>query len=117
MSGVLLLFDIDGTLLLRASAEHAAALRDALTSVYGVTTRSSASSRPGAPTRRSHAISPRSPGVERERFDAGLEGFRRRAPRLRRRAARRASTDHVAPGMPELLDGARGARRTCAARW
>ena len=31
---MLLLFDIDGTLLLRASAEHATALREALASVY-----------------------------------------------------------------------------------
>ena len=33
---MLLLFDIDGTLLLKASAEHAAALHEAIATVHGV---------------------------------------------------------------------------------
>ena len=109
---MLVLFDIDGTLLLRASAEHAAALREALSSVYGV----ERFERVGAAGRTDTAIArdiAAAEGVGRERFDAGIpelqatcaEAFARRCPP--------SLAQHVAPGITELLDGlaARGGVR------
>ena len=72
---MLVLFDIDGTLLLRASAEHAAALREALR--CGLRRRRDRAAWPPrvAPTRRSHAISRRSGASMPARFDAGLDAL------------------------------------------
>jgi len=103
---VLLLFDIDGTLLLRASAAHRAALLDALHGVYGL-------SDPGAATvlaagrtdgqiGRSIAVAC---GLPARRFDelagdfqtAVITAFERRCPPT--------LAKHVAPGIRELLDG------------
>ena len=102
MRDVLLLFDIDGTLLLRASAQHAAALREALEVVYGAVPngRVAAAGRTDTAIARDLAALA---GVERERFDAGLEAFK--AACARAFAARCPATldAHVAPGMRELL--------------
>ena len=69
---MLVLFDIDGTLLLRASSEHAAALRDALARVYGVTVahRVAAAGRTDTAIARDLATLG---GVSAERFEVGLE--------------------------------------------
>ena len=99
---MLLLFDIDGTLLLRASAEHAAALREALGAVYGIT----ASGPVVAAGRTDTAIArdlAAAEGIDGARFEADLgrfaaetfAGFERRCPPDLSAA--------VAPGMPELL--------------
>ncbi len=98
-----MLFDIDGTLLLRASAEHAMALRDALTQVYGV--RSFA--RVGAAGRTDTAIArdiAAAAGVGRERFDAGLPALQQACVERYARLCPPSLAAHVAPGMAELLD-------------
>jgi phosphoglycolate phosphatase-like HAD superfamily hydrolase len=102
---MLLLFDIDGTLLLNASTEHAAALREALAGVYGIdppTERVSAAGRTDTAIARELAALA---GVDAERFDTGLErlraacaaGFAERCPLN--------LAERVAPGMRELLAG------------
>jgi phosphoglycolate phosphatase len=106
---VLLLFDIDGTLLLRASLEHAAALRGALELVYGV----SGSERVAAAGRTDTAIArdlAALAGVDAERFDAGLPEFREACAELFARNCPASLEDRLAPGMRELLEalGARG---------
>lgn len=101
----LLLFDIDGTLLLKASAEHATSMREALRQVHGLADPSAAHVSPAGRTDGDIArqILLRS-GVSAERIDA-------RAAEVRDVACRefghRCPPDlrgHVAPGMPELLD-------------
>jgi phosphoglycolate phosphatase len=106
---VLLLFDIDGTLLLGASAEHAMALREALTEVYGVRT----FERVGAAGRTDTAIArdiAAAAGVGRERFDAGLDELQRACVDAFERLCPETLEAHVAPGMSELLESL-GARR------
>ena len=104
---MLLLFDIDGTLLLRASREHAAAIRDALAAVYGAATdvglsgpRISAAGRTDTAIARDLAALA---GIGAERFDAELGEFK--AACVAAFAARCPASlgEHVAPGMPELL--------------
>ena len=109
---MLVLFDIDGTLLLRASAEHAAALREALTSVYGVRR----FERVGAAGRTDTAIArdiAAADGVDRERFDAGLPELQAACAAAFARLCPPSLAQHVAPGITELLDGlvARGGVR------
>ena len=109
---MLVLFDIDGTLLLRASAEHAAALRDALSSVYGV----ARPERVGAAGRTDTAIArdlAAADGVGRERFDAGIPELQATCAEAYARLCPPSLADHVAPGITELLDGlaARGGVR------
>ena len=100
---MLVLFDIDGTLLLRASAEHAAALREALETVYGVTT----DGRPVSAAGRTDTAIARDlaalGGVERERFDAGLEAFIAACGRAYAERCPPSLDAFVAPGMAELL--------------
>jgi phosphoglycolate phosphatase len=109
MRVVLLLFDIDGTLLLGASLEHAAALRGALELVYGA----SAPERVAAAGRTDTAIArdlAALAGVSAERFDAGLPEFRDACAELFARRCPASLEDRLAPGMRELLEqlGARG---------
>ena len=109
---MLVLFDIDGTLLLRASAEHAAALREALSSVYGVTR----FERVGAAGRTDTAIArdiAAADGVDRERFDAGIPELQAVTVAAFARLCPPSLAGHVAPGITELLDGlaARGGVR------
>jgi phosphoglycolate phosphatase-like HAD superfamily hydrolase len=101
---VLLLFDIDGTLLLRASAEHAAALREALAHVYGARTeqRVSAAGRTDTAIARDMAALA---GVERDRFDAGLPEFMAHCAESFAVRCPERLDQHVAPGITELLAG------------
>jgi phosphoglycolate phosphatase-like HAD superfamily hydrolase len=100
---MLLLFDIDGTLLLRASAEHAAALREALASVYGIDPPAQQISAAGrtdtAIARELAALA----GVDRERFDAGRERFGAACAASFAQRCPASLADRVAPGMRELL--------------
>src|ERR1035441_6873025 len=75
--GVLVLFDIDGTLLLRASREHAAALRDALAQVYGVSVAAPVPAAGRTDTAIARDLATLA-GVSAERFELGLEQFKRR---------------------------------------
>jgi phosphoglycolate phosphatase len=101
--GVLVLFDIDGTLLLGASREHAAALREALARVYGVsvTQRVPAAGRTDTAIARDLAALA---GVSAERFDAGLERFREDSAALFALRCPQSLEDRLAPGMRELLE-------------
>ena len=101
---MLVLFDIDGTLLLRASAEHAAALREALSSVYGV----ERFERVGAAGRTDTAIArdiAAADGVDRERFDAGIPDLQAACAAAFARLCPPSLAQHVAPGITQLLDG------------
>ena len=102
---LLLLFDIDGTLLLKASGEHAASMHAALREVHGLHDPSAAGVAPAGRTDGDIArqILLRS-GVSAERIDARAADVQdvccrefglRCPPDLR---------DRIAPGMPELLD-------------
>jgi phosphoglycolate phosphatase-like HAD superfamily hydrolase len=109
---VLVLFDIDGTLLLRASAEHAAALREALSSVYGV----ARFERVGAAGRTDTAIArdiAAADGVDRETFDAGIPDLQAACCAAFARLCPPSLAQHVAPGITQLLEGlaARGGVR------
>ena len=100
---MLVLFDIDGTLLLRASREHAAALREALARVYGagVEQRVAAAGRTDTAIARDLATLA---GVSAERFDAGLEQFKEASIALFALRCPESLEDRLAPGMRELLE-------------
>ncbi len=101
--GLLLLFDIDGTLLLRSSGEHASALREALASVYGA----APSQRVPAAGRTDTAIArdlAALAGVDAERFDEGLERFKAACAASFAKLCPPDLRDRVAPGMRELLE-------------
>ena len=105
---MLLLFDIDGTLLLRASAEHATALREALASVYETPAppqRISAAGRTDTAIARELAALA---GVDAERFEAGLERFKAVCVERFAKLCPASLTDRVAPGMRELLASLEG---------
>jgi phosphoglycolate phosphatase-like HAD superfamily hydrolase len=99
---VLVLFDIDGTLLLRASAEHASALRWALATVYGVaaTAEVRAAGRTDTAIARDLAALG---GVDADRFDEGLERFRELTAARFAQLCPASLRDRLAPGMGELL--------------
>jgi phosphoglycolate phosphatase len=101
--GVLVLFDIDGTLLLRASREHASALRAALASVYGARASEPLSAAGRTDTEIARELATAA-GVGRERFDAGLPRLRELTVELFTRGCPASLEDRVAPGMTDLLD-------------
>ena len=105
---MLLLFDIDGTLLLRASAQHATALHEALASVYGTRApqqRINAAGRTDTAIARELAALA---GVDAERFEAGLERFKAVCVERFAKLCPASLTDRVAPGMRELLASLEG---------
>jgi phosphoglycolate phosphatase-like HAD superfamily hydrolase len=100
---VLVLFDIDGTLLLRSSAEHAAALREALAEVYGTqlpTAQVAAAGRTDTAIARDLAALC---GVGAERFDEGRERLVARTVALFSQRCPASLAGRVAPGIRELL--------------
>jgi phosphoglycolate phosphatase-like HAD superfamily hydrolase len=103
MTRVLLLFDIDGTLLLRASTEHAAALRAALQAVYCVAPPGKVAAAGRTDTAIARDLATLG-GVDAERFDAGLERFKQVCAEEFARRCPPSLRDRVAPGMGELLD-------------
>jgi phosphoglycolate phosphatase len=108
--GVLLLFDIDGTLLIGASEAHRDAIHDGLRDVFGVVDPIAA--RVDAAGRTDSAIARRilehtDPGAD---FDAQTERFRAVCVAAYELRCPDSLAAHVAPGIPELLDGLRGAR-------
>lgn len=103
LSVLLLLFDIDGTLLLRASREHAEAMYDALRAVLGIVApaRVEAAGRTDLEIAREVALLA---GVPAVRFDEALDDLREAV--AERYAARVPDdlSERVAPGVPELLE-------------
>jgi phosphoglycolate phosphatase-like HAD superfamily hydrolase len=106
---LLLLFDIDGTLLLKASREHAEALRHALDQVYGVRADGkveAAGLTDGAIARALLLLA----GVDAARVDAGMPELRRCAVREYARRCPPDLSDRLAPGVTPLLDKLAGVR-------
>ena len=102
---LLALFDIDGTLLLGASAEHAASMHAALREVHGLADPTTAGVTPAGRTDGDIArqILMRS-GVNAERIDARADEVREVTCREFGHRCPPDLRDKVAPGMPELLD-------------
>jgi phosphoglycolate phosphatase len=103
---VLLLFDIDGTLLLKAHVAHREALHAALREVHGIADAAAAHVQAAGRTdgEIARAIALQS-GVSAERIDERAAALREAACR---EFARRCPADlraHVAPGVTELLGG------------
>jgi phosphoglycolate phosphatase len=100
----LLLWDIDGTLLLKASFEHAQAIHAAIERVYGVAI---PDARVEAAGRTDFAIA-RSilalAGVSAERVDERLADLRAAAVEEYARRVPADLSDHVAPHVPEVLE-------------
>src|ERR1039458_8895835 len=96
--GVLVLFDIDGTLLLRASREHAAALRDALAQVYGVSVAAPVPAAGRTDTAIARDLATLA-GVSAERFELGLEQFKETCRALFAARCPPSLDDRLAPGM------------------
>jgi phosphoglycolate phosphatase len=101
---VLLLFDIDGTLLLNASGDHRDAVHAALRRVYGVAdpgaARVAAAGRTDPQIARQILVHS---GVPAERIDAHLIDFKRVAAQEYARRVGPDLTAHVAPGVPGVL--------------
>jgi phosphoglycolate phosphatase-like HAD superfamily hydrolase len=102
---VLLLFDIDGTLLIKASREHAESLYAALHTVHGID---------GAPAGRVESAGRTDgdiarqilllAGVPPERIDAGADAVRAACVAEYARRCPDDLSSHVAPGVPALLE-------------
>jgi phosphoglycolate phosphatase len=101
---VLLLFDIDGTLLLRAHVEHRQALADAVHELWGVADPGpaavpAAGRTDGEIARHVCVLG----GVDAARFDAGADDFREACARAYARRCPADLRDRLAPGVPETL--------------
>lgn len=103
--GTLLLFDIDGTLLLRASEPHRLALLAALRAVYGLSDpasqRVSAAGKTDTQIAREIALAA---GVRAEQFDALVPDLVAVCGEIFDRDCPATLADHVAGGVSELLD-------------
>ncbi len=99
---MLLLFDIDGTLLLRAAAAHGAALREALHVVYGVldAPKVETAGRTDPEIAREMLLEA---GVGAARIDAGMRELRAAAVEAYARLCPPDLSDRVAPGMERLV--------------
>jgi phosphoglycolate phosphatase len=101
---MLLLFDIDGTLLLQTSAPHRLALLEALEVVYGVADpgahRVAAAGRTDTQIARDIA---RACGVDDQRFDERIPQLEAKCAELFERECAPSLVANVAPGMTELL--------------
>jgi phosphoglycolate phosphatase-like HAD superfamily hydrolase len=102
---VLALFDIDGTLLLRASEAHRDAVHEALLEVYGVdapvSARVEAAGRTDLEIAREMCLLS---GVSAERFDAGRDDFRAACVAAYARLCPPDLSAHVAPGIVAVLE-------------
>jgi phosphoglycolate phosphatase-like HAD superfamily hydrolase len=101
---VLLLFDIDGTLLLRASDAHRDAVHEALRAVYGIRDPiaapvEAAGRTDGEIAREICLLS----GVSAERFDDGRDDFRAACVAAYARLCPDDLSAHVAPGIADAL--------------
>ena len=102
---MLLLFDIDGTLLLRASESHRRALLDALTLVYGLEEPGSqavaAAGRTDTQIARDIALAC---GLPAGRFDASLDEFQLACAAAFERHCPPSLESHLAPGITDALE-------------
>jgi phosphoglycolate phosphatase len=100
---VLLLFDVDGTLLLKATAAHAAAVHEALREVYGIAEPSKIDAAGRTDYEIGRAICLLD-GVSAERFDAGREDFRIACVAAYARLCPDDLSEFVAPGVTDVLE-------------
>ena len=104
-AAVLLLFDIDGTLLAGATGEHRAALHEALLAVHGV--EADVSRRPITPAGRTDREITRAilldAGVDAKRIDDGADAVQEEACRAYARLCPEDLSHTVLTGIPELL--------------
>jgi phosphoglycolate phosphatase len=102
---MLLLFDIDGTLLLKATAAHAAAVHEALREVYGVAdptaAKVEAAGRTDTEIARNICLLL---GVSARRFDDGRDDFRAACVAAYARLCPDDLSAHVAPGVAGVLE-------------
>jgi len=104
---VLLLFDIDGTLLQGASDAHAAAMHEAIADIWGVDVRAARSTLEAA-GRTDLEISRAllsAVGVPARDIDAGMGRLRTAAGEAYARLVPDDLSDRVTPGVPDLLAG------------
>ena len=110
---MLLLFDIDGTLLGSAARAHSEALHAALQSVHGVDTASL--TRPFSPAGRTDAEIARglllAAGVSARRIDERADDVREECCRIYAELCPPSLADKVLPGVVELLDWLSGVER------
>jgi phosphoglycolate phosphatase len=102
---VLLLFDVDGTLLLKATAAHAAAVHEALREVYGIADPRAA--KVEAAGRTDYEIARNIcllNDVTAARFDAGREEFRIACVAVYARLCPDDLSEFVAPGVTDVLE-------------
>jgi phosphoglycolate phosphatase-like HAD superfamily hydrolase len=103
---VLLLFDIDGTLLSRASREHAVAIHRAIEDVHGVDVRARLAPGPDVAGRTDGEIARMllsAAGVLDATIDAHADAVRDRACELYVRLCPEDLSNAVVPGIPDLL--------------
>jgi phosphoglycolate phosphatase-like HAD superfamily hydrolase len=104
-----LLFDIDGTLLLKATAAHVAAVHEALREVYGITdplgAKVEAAGRTDVEIARDISLLS---GVSARRFDDGRDDFRAACVAAYARLCPDDLSAYVAPGIPGVLDALHG---------
>ncbi len=109
---VLLLFDIDGTLLVGASGAHRDAIHAGLHEVYGILDSSGLTVR--SPAGRTDSEIARelliAAGGDAGQFDERLDEFRSACAAAFARMCPSSLAAHVAPGMADLLAGLSGAR-------
>src|SRR4051812_14528895 len=101
---MLCLFDIDGTLLIKATDDHRQALHAAMQRVYGIA--DPASARVEAAGRTDPSIARQIAvqlGLDVARFDDGLRDFKRAAAAEYARRCRSDLSEHVAEGVRDLL--------------
>ena len=102
---MLLLFDIDGTLLLKATAAHADAVHAALREVYGIgdlsAVRVEAAGRTDYEIARAICLQL---GISADRFDAGREEFRIACVAAYARLCPDDLSEFVAPGVTDVLE-------------
>jgi phosphoglycolate phosphatase len=104
VDAVLLLFDIDGTLLLRAHVEHRQALADAVREVWGVADPGPAAVPAAGRTDGEIARQICLLGdVDAARVDGGADAFRAACAAAYARRCPADLTDRLAPGVPEAL--------------
>ncbi len=110
---MLLLFDIDGTLLLGASGAHRDAIHEGLREVYGTVVPADGAPLSSPAGRTDSSIAREvflAGGGEADEFDARLDDFRLACAEAFARACPGTLAVHVAPGIVQLLDALGGAR-------